>query len=188
MSKDNKNISLKNHFEEVIKLHKESIDQRFKNIDDRFLGSEKNVASALASQKELSQTVQLSSDKAITKAEESQKEYNKGHNDLSRKMEDQYKEMLPRNEADQRQINTEEKLESHRKELVILQSRMDEWRGKGSVTDPLINDLMIEMKKISLVISTNIGKNEGTDKTLYYIFAIVGFLGTIFGIYMGLKN
>jgi len=103
-------------------------------------------------------------------------------------MEDQYKEMLPRNEADQRQINTEEKLESHRKELVILQSRMDEWRGKGSVTDPLINDLMIEMKKISLVISTNIGKNEGTDKTLYYIFAIVGFLGTIFGIYMGLKN
>lgn len=124
-------ITLKKHFDELRLADKESIDRRFEEIFERFVQSEKAVASALVSQKELYQTVQASSDKAITKAESAQTQYNQGHNDLSRKMEDQYKMMLPRTEAQQNQQNTEEKLEAHRKELAILTSKLDEIRGKG---------------------------------------------------------
>ena len=39
------------------------------------------------------------SEKAMTKSDASQKEYNSTHNDLTHKMEKQYAEMLPRTEA-----------------------------------------------------------------------------------------
>lgn len=109
-----------------------TVDTLKEYFDKLFETSEKNVDKALASQKELSQIVQAASDKAITKAEEAQKTYNVGHNDLARKMEDQYKQMLPRTEADSREKNTEEKLEAHRKEFVNINQRLDLIAGKGA--------------------------------------------------------
>lgn len=141
------------HYEKMHKALMENVDNRFDNIALRFEESKQNVANALVSsekavdkafntaekavtqalvaQKELSQTVQVSSDKAITKAEEAQKTYNVGHNDLSKKMEDQYKMMLPRVEADQREKNIEEKLKGHSDSINLLNSRLDIISGAG---------------------------------------------------------
>ena len=66
------NISYKEHFEKLFAAEKESTRDQFTNVDKRFEQQEKNVEKALVSQKELYQTVQVSSDKAIQKAEEAQ--------------------------------------------------------------------------------------------------------------------
>lgn len=68
-------------------------------IVQRSDAAEKAVQAALAAQKELTNAAFASSEKAITKAEEAQKSYNQTHNDLSRKMDEQYKEMMPRSES-----------------------------------------------------------------------------------------
>lgn len=142
------------HYEKMQEEQMKNVENRFKNVDQRFEESKQNVANALVSsekavdkafntaekavtqalvaQKELSQTVALASDKAITKAEEAQKTYNVGHNDLSKKMEDQYKQMLPRVEADNREKNMEEKLKGHSDLLNLLNSRLDIISGAGA--------------------------------------------------------
>lgn len=74
------------------------VDERDRLYTTRFDSSETAVNTALASQKENTNNAFLASEKAIVKAEEAQKSYNQSHNDLSRKMEDQYKEMMPRHE------------------------------------------------------------------------------------------
>lgn len=154
---ENKNKwTLEAFIEHYEKMHEEmmkNVDNRFANIALRFEESKQNVANALVSsekavdkafntaekavtqalvaQKELSQTVALASDKAITKAEEAQKTYNVGHNDLSKKMEDQYKMMLPRVEADQREKNIDEKLKGHSDLINSINSRLDIISGAG---------------------------------------------------------
>lgn len=142
------------HYEKMKEEQMRNIENRFNNVDQRFEESKQNVANALVSsekavdkafntaekavtqalvaQKELSQTVQVSSDKAITKAEEAQKAYNVGHNDLARKMDDQYKLMLPRVEADSRDKNVEEKLKGHGELINLLSSRLDLMSGAGA--------------------------------------------------------
>lgn len=139
------------HYEKMHEEHTKNIENRFNNVDQRFEEvkqntantlvstekavdkafntAEKAVTQALVAQKELSQTVQVSSDKAITKAEEAQKAYNVGHNDLARKMDDQYKLMLPRVEADTRDKNIEEKLAGHNTLINNINSRLDLMAG-----------------------------------------------------------
>ncbi len=65
--------------------------QRFTDLKEWFKG-------AIESQEKATNAAQSASEKAITKAEASQQQYNVQHNDLTRKMEAQYKEMIPRPE------------------------------------------------------------------------------------------
>ena len=98
----------------TLQAFKEHLADLFKEINkgvqERFSSQEKAVATALAAQekatyvafsahKESVASAFLASEKAIVKAEEAQRAYNIGHNDLSRKMDDQYKTMMPRQEA-----------------------------------------------------------------------------------------
>lgn len=158
----------------LFNAEKEYTRQRFNDVDDKFTQQEKAVAFALAAQKELAQTSLVSSEKAINKAEESQKSYNQGHNDLSRKMEDQYKMMLPRQEADERQKNQEEKLESHRKSLEDLRQKIEEIRVRGSVNQPLADKTS---DQIAVLLATNSavkGKNDWIDKVIPWGL-VIGF-------------
>jgi|ERR1044071_6377604 hypothetical protein len=93
--KNDNTVTLKEHFESL--------------IGQGFASQEKAVQAALAAQKELTNAAFASSEKAITKAEEAQKSYNATHNDLSRKMDEQYKEMMPRSESLARHVSNEQR-------------------------------------------------------------------------------
>jgi hypothetical protein len=85
-------IPIREFFERII-------DERDRQYDGRFRAGEIAVNAALAAQQKSYSDAFLASEKAIVKAEEAQKAYNVAHNDLSRKMDDQYKTMMPHVEA-----------------------------------------------------------------------------------------
>lgn len=60
-----------------------------------------------------------SAEKAVVKAETGQKDYNQFHNDLQRKMEAQYKDMIPRTEfnAYKESVDKAQRLEKERGDL-----------------------------------------------------------------------
>lgn len=150
---------------------KEYTRQRFIEIDGKFTQQEKNVAFALAAQKELAQSSLASSEKAIIKAEDAQKAYNSGHNDLARKMDDTYKQMLPRAESDERQKNQEEKIESHRKELADLRTKIEEIRVRGSVSQPLQDKSFEQIADLLEARSNNKGKEDWINRLVPWIIA-----------------
>lgn len=117
-------VTLKEYLKDLRRVEAKSVDERFCNI-------ERNVRKALASQKELHQQSQHSSQQAIAKAEDSQKQYNQSHNDLARKMDDQYKRMLPRDEWATNASNFHDKFDEIRKSISDLRTRLDENKGKG---------------------------------------------------------
>lgn len=83
-----------------IRSVREVMTERDKRYDGQFKSAETAVASALAAAEKQTMAAFLSSEKAIVKAEEAQKSYNATHNELSRKMDDQYKVMMPRVESE----------------------------------------------------------------------------------------
>lgn len=100
-------------------LHKliaefQSFRELMSERDIRYMGmftaSKDAVTSALAAQKELTNSAFNSSEKAIVKAEEAQKSYNTSHNDLARKMDEQNKATMPRTETENRFKAMEEKV------------------------------------------------------------------------------
>ena len=74
-------VPLKEYLERLL----EQIDKRY---EQRFIDAEKLTNAAFQASKE-----------AIVKAETAQNSYNSTHNELSRKMDGQYKEMTPRSET-----------------------------------------------------------------------------------------
>jgi len=88
----------------------EKLDERDRRYEDRFTAQERAVTAALSATEKSTSAAFNSSEKAITKSETSQTVYNANHNDLSRKMEAQYKEMLPRSEADSKFKALDEKI------------------------------------------------------------------------------
>jgi hypothetical protein len=100
------------------------MDERDTRYEQAFLSSKEAVSAALQAAKDQTNASFFASEKAISKAEASQLQYNIGHNDLTRKMDAQYKEMLPRPEADSRFKSIEDK-------LAELREAGSEVRGRG---------------------------------------------------------
>ena len=96
------------------KAFRELMAERDVRYMGMFSAGDKAVASALAAQKEQTQSAFASSEKAIVKAEDAQKAYNTSHNDLARKMDDQNKATMPRTETESRFANLEEKIHNLR--------------------------------------------------------------------------
>lgn len=88
--------------------------------------------------KELMMATFVASEKAIVKAEEAQFAYNSTHNDLARKMDQQYKEMVPRQEANLKWDGFEKDLEELRKGIANLREARSELGGKFSGTQVII--------------------------------------------------
>lgn len=109
---------------------RELMEERDRRYEERFAGQKEAVSSALTAQKELTTSAFASSEKAIVKAEDSQRTYNAGHNDLSRKMESQYKDMLPRPEATALLASIEDKIENLKKEIAGLRESRSEGGGE----------------------------------------------------------
>ncbi len=96
-----------------------------------------------------------SSDKAIGKAEAAQAQYNSAHNDLTRKMDAQYKEMLPRPEAESRFRALEEKLGELRESRHTIEGRSSGVNATsdivGRVTVILISIAAVVIAAIALI-------------------------------------
>jgi len=95
---------------ELRESFEKQMDERDRRYEDRFSASEKAVYSALTAQEKLTSAAFVSSEKAIVKAEAAQISYNATHNDLTRKMDGQYKDTLPRTEAEAKFKALEEKI------------------------------------------------------------------------------
>jgi hypothetical protein len=86
------------------------MSERDRRYDERFEAQKDAVQAALVAAKELTAAAFAAAKEAISKSEVAQTAYNATHNDLTRKMDAQYKEMLPRQEADARFKGVEEKI------------------------------------------------------------------------------
>ena len=86
------------------------LDERDKLYTERDNSRRTAVEAALTAVKEQTKASFDASEKAIVKAEESQKAYNTAHNDLARKMDEQNKATMPRLETQQRFSAIEEKI------------------------------------------------------------------------------
>ncbi len=91
---------LKELMQVEIRSVREVMAERDKRYESQFKNSETSVGAALAAADKQTTAAFLSSEKAIVKAEEAQRSYNATHNELSRKMDDQYKIMMPRVESE----------------------------------------------------------------------------------------
>ena len=86
------------------------MNERDKRYHQSFEESKNAVTAALIAAKEQTMASFVASEKAITKAEAGQLQYNAFHNDLTRKMDVQYSLMLPRTEAQKEFTALTEKL------------------------------------------------------------------------------
>lgn len=93
-------------------------------VESRLCASDKRIDTAVENIKESTQAAFAASQKAIDKQEHFQTTYNAGHNDLSRKMEAQYKDMIPR---------TEHRLEINKltEDIKSLRESRSQNEGKG---------------------------------------------------------
>jgi excinuclease UvrABC helicase subunit UvrB len=100
---DGDNISLRQYIERLI-------DERDRLYNERHANSLQAIKDALLAQKELTNAAFAASKEAILKAEQSQNSYNAGHNDLMKKMDKQYSEMIPRSTFEQAIKSIEDKI------------------------------------------------------------------------------
>lgn len=147
---EEKSIDLRTYIEAII-------NERDRSYDSRFRASEIAVNAALAAQEKAVTAAFLASEKAIVKAEEAQREYNVAHNDLVRKMDDQYNAMLPREEGLVRIGAIDAKIEQGRTEISSLRESRSESKGtkdsKSENTVYVIAGTGILISVISMILS-----------------------------------
>lgn len=79
-------------------------------VDKALAAVEKQTASAFEAAKEANAAALIAQKESALKTEEAQKQYNYGHNDLIRKMDEQNRATMPRTETESRFKNMEEKM------------------------------------------------------------------------------
>jgi hypothetical protein len=162
------NVSLKEHLESL--------------ISQRFDAQEKAVQAALAAQKELTNAAFASSEKAITKAEEAQKSYNQTHNDLSRKMDEQYKEMMPRAESLARHASNEHRYQELKDDFSKLRIEFKDDLSKLRI------ELMKEIGSLRESRSESSGDKSGRLSQRELIGWIIGLLAAVIAIFFAVKR
>lgn len=161
------NVPLKEHVENLITQLKEYLE---KIINQRFEAQEKAVSAALAAQKELTNTSFASSEKAIVKAEAAQTSYNQTHNDLSRKMDEQYKEMMPRSESLARHASNEQRHQELKEDFSKLRLEFKDDLAK------MRTEFMKEIATVRESQSETGGQSQGKDKMWAYVVGAIGLL------------
>lgn len=174
---------------EIIDLHRllDAADRRYeqrfelqeKAITVALTSQEKAVLAALASVREQTKDRFESSEKAIVKAEDKQNAYNTAHNDLVRKMDDQSKATMPRTENESRFKAMEDKINDMRDTLHIS-------HGKEMVSDPMIGQMLIELKALRTDQTLSRGTGIGIEKVIGLVVgsgglaAFIGYLAAHF--------
>lgn len=112
------------------------------SVNERFKASDEAVKAALAAQKELTATAFASSEKAIVKAEEAQREYNIRSNEFRGQLDDQNKLQMARTEAlsmfEALEKRNEERTKAVDGRLSSLEMYRNQNEGKSSGQAPYI--------------------------------------------------
>jgi hypothetical protein len=96
------------------------MDERDRGYENRFKAQETAIGSALTAQEKLTSASFASSEKAVIKAEDAQREYNARSNEFRGQLDDQAKMLLPRSEAETRFNSMSLTIDEIKKDLVTL--------------------------------------------------------------------
>jgi hypothetical protein len=105
------------------------MDERHNLYKERDESSKLAVKDALTAQDKLTTNAFAASKEAIAKSDNAQNSYNASHNDLLKKMDDQHKDTLPRNEANEKFKGYDEKFDNLRKDIQGLRESRSENLG-----------------------------------------------------------
>lgn len=125
-------------------------------------------------------------DKAVAKAEEAQQAYNERSNEFRAALDDQGKTMITRSEADQRFDQMHELIDSQAKLISALQLTISRGEGKQAVADPVMTDLVQEMRAVRISQAAGAGKSQGSHAMWGYVVAAVSFIGMLITIGLAL--
>jgi hypothetical protein len=146
-------------------------------IESRICALDKRVDAAVANIKESTTSAFSASQKAIDKQEESQRAYNAGHNDLSKKMEDQYKMMMPRVETVGLFKGVDDKIETFKKDAEAKAEALRIANEKSN------DNLLKEIASLRESRSQIEGKGIGNRELLAYIIAVIGIASAFLSLY-----
>jgi hypothetical protein len=152
--------------EHLIKLI-ESNDRRYQ---ESFAGADKAVGAALAAQKELTNAAFASSEKAIVKAEDAQRDYNVRSNEFRGQLDDQAQTLMPRSET-----------------AVLIRSLEDKLYTTGKTNSDKIDELGKKLDAMSTRLTTIEGKNTGMGAMWGYILGALGAAAILYELFKGMK-
>lgn len=149
------------------------IDERDRLYKERNDAQRTAVDAALTAVKEQTKASFDASEKAIVKAEEAQKAYNSAHNDLSRKMDDQYKSMTPQTEARLKWDNIE-------REMGVLRK---DFADQRDLAQREINNMREAIMKDVTGLRESRSESGGKSAGIYLIWTIgIAVMGIILGL------
>jgi phosphopantetheinyl transferase (holo-ACP synthase) len=135
------------------------VEERHQLYTERFKADEKAVDTAFAASKE-----------AVIKSDSAQKDYNVTHNDITRKMDDQYKMMLPYAEANRRFESLEEKIDDVRR---LFESKLE---GQRDSTRKDIETIGVDIKGLRESRSNISGQKVGARELWGYFAVAAGII------------
>jgi hypothetical protein len=109
---------------------REMMDERDRRYAAMSAESKEAVRAAFVAQKELTDAAFKSSEKAIIKAEDAQREYNARSNEFRGQLEDQASRLMPKDEANARFKVADDKIDDIKKDVQNLRESRSEIGGK----------------------------------------------------------
>lgn len=155
--------TLKEHLVAIIDAN----DRRY--VQDS-VNQNRAVEDALAAQKELTNAAFASSEKAIVKAEDAQREYNVRSNEFRGQLDDQAQTLMPRAETN-----------------VLLRAMEDKVLTAARTNADKIEELSKKLESISIRQTTIEGKGSGAHSLWLIIFGVITTISIILSILKGIK-
>lgn len=190
MENDNGNVrvTLREFVERVFVEHEKLYDVRLNALEESF-------KSSLAAQEKLNTTIFSSNDKAITKAEEAQREYNIRSNNFRGQLDDQAKALMPRietvtifkaidekinaleisvsNHAKEHSMQNEKNFDRITKDITDLRDARSEFRLKSGSYDPLIEALSKKVEALDRAIAAGHGLMDSVRSMVPWAIAAI---------------
>jgi len=154
--------------------HRIAEQERF--YSERFAAIKEMIQAEITAQKEAVTAAFASTQTAITKAEQAQKEYNALHNDLVRKMDDQAHELIQRVEAMNLFKVGNDRMDEQR---TFLETKVDTQRIAFEKTIDKING---DISALRDVVSASSGQISGNQRAINLVIAVGGILIGIAGL------
>lgn len=128
-------VDIKDYFERLLVERHGFYLEKFEAIEEAF-------KAALGAQEKLTSASFIASEKAITKAEEAQSQYNIRSNEFRAQLGDQARMLMPRPEAEALNKVLEDKITDLGKRISALSETGSEVRGKEKLSIPLLLSLV----------------------------------------------
>jgi nitrogen regulatory protein PII-like uncharacterized protein len=159
--------------EERVKALVGKVDERDRLYLEKFRASEIAVAAAITASDKQTTASFASSEKAIMKAEEAQREYNVRSNEFRGQLDDQVKTLMPRTESQTLFKSYEDKLEDIKKDIVILRDQATSAVGIFVTRDAyqrehtsLRESMDTRLKTLEAANNSNTGSSDRAGKDL----------------------